>query len=60
MLVIYVFYVAFRVMGPKYYLPDLHSAWYSDFNGGIITHFFQKAFRYTTLSGAAFPRVMSP
>lgn len=54
-LVVYLFYVFFRVMGPKYYLPDLHEAWYYSFKGGIITAFFREAFKYTILSGAAFP-----
>lgn len=54
-LVVYIIYVFFRVMGPKYYLHDLHAAWYNSFKGGVITAFFREAFRYTILSGAAFP-----
>jgi membrane-associated phospholipid phosphatase len=55
MLFIYVFYVFFRVEGPKYWLPDLHAAWYSHFKGGFFVAFFTKVFSKTELSGAAFP-----
>jgi membrane-associated phospholipid phosphatase len=50
-----VFYVFFRVQGPKYWFPELHEAWYGSFKGGIFVAFFQKVFSTATLSGAAFP-----
>lgn len=50
-----VFYVLFRVQGPKYWLPQLRSVWYSQFEGGLFVPFFQHLFDQATLSGAAFP-----
>ena len=55
MLFIYVFYVFFRVEGPKYWLPDLHAAWYGHFKGGFFTSFLTWCFGFADLSGAAFP-----
>ena len=55
MLPVYIFYVFFRVEGPKYFLPVLHESWYGSFNGMFFTRFFQFAFGLTNLSGAAFP-----
>lgn len=56
MLFLYVFYVFFRVEGPKYWLPDLHAAWYGHFRGGLFTSFFtEDVFSHSELSGAAFP-----
>jgi membrane-associated phospholipid phosphatase len=49
------FYIFFRVMGPKYFLPDLREAWYGGFKGGFFVAFFQGLFSATVLSGAAFP-----
>ncbi len=49
------FYIFFRVQGPKYYFPDLHSVWYDDIKGGIFVRFFQGLFSTAVLSGAAFP-----
>lgn len=49
------FYIFFRVMGPKYYFPDLRAAWYGSFKGGFFVAFFQGLFSTTLLSGAAFP-----
>lgn len=50
-----VFYTLFRVQGPKYWLPELRSAWYENFEGGPFVAFFQNLFNGATLSGAAFP-----
>jgi membrane-associated phospholipid phosphatase len=50
-----IFYVFFRVQGPKYWFPELHEAWYGSFRGGVFVAFFQAAFQNVTLSGAAFP-----
>lgn len=55
MLFVYVFYVFFRVEGPKYWLPDLHAAWYGHFKGGFFTSFLSWCFSFADLSGAAFP-----
>jgi membrane-associated phospholipid phosphatase len=49
------FYIFFRVQGPKYYFPDLHSVWYNEIKGGIFVRFFQGLFSTAVLSGAAFP-----
>lgn len=48
-------YVFFRVQGPKYWFGDLHALWYSEFRGGVFVRFFQGLFERATLSGAAFP-----
>ncbi|MBP7263485.1 MAG: phosphatase PAP2 family protein [Spirochaetia bacterium] len=50
-----IWYVFFRVQGPKYWMPDLRELWYGHFQGGPITHFFQNGVDTVTLSGAAFP-----
>ncbi len=50
-----VWYVFFRVQGPKYWLPDLRSAWYDKVEGGIFVGLFKRSLATTTLSGAAFP-----
>jgi membrane-associated phospholipid phosphatase len=50
-----IFYVFFRVQGPKYWFPELNAAWYDHFEGGFFVVFFQRLFANTTLSGAAFP-----
>lgn len=50
-----VWYVFFRVQGPKYWLPDLKSAWYDKVEGGIFVGIFKRSLATTTLSGAAFP-----
>jgi len=54
-LLVDLFYVFFRVQGPKYWFPELHAAWYDGFSGGVFVAFFQRLFATTTLSGAAFP-----
>ncbi len=48
-------YVIFRVQGPKYWFADLHAQWYEHFEGGIFVRFFQGVFEHATLYGAAFP-----
>jgi membrane-associated phospholipid phosphatase len=50
-----VWYVFFRVQGPKYWLPDLRAAWYDSVEGGLFVGLFQRSLATTTLSGAAFP-----
>ncbi len=55
MLVIFTFYIFFRVQGPKYWFPDLKAAWYDHFKGGLFTSFFVHLFDKVNLSGAAFP-----
>lgn len=55
MLFVYVFYVFFRIEGPKYWLPDLRAAGYAHFKGGLITSFLTWCFGFADLSGAAFP-----
>lgn len=55
MAVVFVWYLFFRVEGPKYWFPDLRAAAYGEFTGGIFVRFFQRVFRTTPLYGAAFP-----
>jgi membrane-associated phospholipid phosphatase len=55
MAVVSVWYVFFRVQGPKYWLPDLREAWYDGFTGGFFVGLFQNTLSHATLSGAAFP-----
>jgi membrane-associated phospholipid phosphatase len=55
MMAISIFYIFFRVQGPKYYFEDLHDAWYGGIRGGIFVSFFQRLFSTAVLSGAAFP-----
>lgn len=50
-----VWYVFFRVQGPKYWLPDLREAWYDGFKGGFFVGLFKSTLAHATLSGAAFP-----
>lgn len=50
-----VWYVFFRVQGPKYWVPELRSYWYGNFRGFLFVPFFQRGFETLTLSGAAFP-----
>jgi membrane-associated phospholipid phosphatase len=55
MAVVCVWYVFFRVQGPKYWLPDLRDAWYDGIGGGLFVNLFQQSLAKATLSGAAFP-----
>ncbi len=48
-------YVFFPVQGPKYFFPELHSSWYSNFKGYFFTWFMKGAFSGMNLAGAAFP-----
>jgi membrane-associated phospholipid phosphatase len=50
-----IWYVFFRVQGPKYWLPDLKAAWYYDIKGGLFVSLFKRSLAHATLSGAAFP-----
>lgn len=52
---LYPFYVVCRVMGPKYWFPELNAAWYGHFQGGLFVRLLQGVFEGVTLSGAAFP-----
>lgn len=54
-LTVAVWYVFFRVQGPKYWIPELRSHWYGNFEGFLFVPFFQRGFETVTLSGAAFP-----
>lgn len=54
-LVVSVWYVFFRVQGPKYWIPELRDNWYGNFDGFLFVRFFQRGFDTVTLSGAAFP-----
>ncbi|HTX73734.1 MAG TPA: phosphatase PAP2 family protein [Rectinemataceae bacterium] len=55
MAVIFLFYLFFRVEGPKYWFSDLRETAYGQFSGGFFVRFFQRIFRSTPLYGAAFP-----
>lgn len=50
-----VWYLFFRVQGPKYWLPDLRESWYDGVKGGLFVRLFQHSLAKATLSGAAFP-----
>jgi PAP2 superfamily. len=50
-----VWYVFFRVEGPKYWLADLRASGYGSFEGGPFVGLFQRTLAHATLSGAAFP-----
>jgi len=54
-LTVAVWYVFFRVQGPKYWVPELRNHWYGNFAGFFFVPFFQRGFETVTLSGAAFP-----
>ncbi len=55
MAIIFIWYLFFRVEGPKYWFEDLRREAYGEFTGGFFVHFFQGIFRSTPLYGAAFP-----
>jgi membrane-associated phospholipid phosphatase len=55
MLVAYVFYVFFRVVGPKHYLPDLIAAGYGSLKGGFFTSLEGGILTAAVTTGAAFP-----
>ncbi len=52
---LYIFYCFFPVQGPKYYFSELHSIWYSNFEGYFFTSTMKKMFSEANLGGAAFP-----
>lgn len=54
-LVVNVWYIFFRVQGPKYWIPELKLNWYDHFEGYLFVRFFKRMFNRVTLSGAAFP-----
>jgi membrane-associated phospholipid phosphatase len=51
----YAWYIFFPVKGPKYYLPELHASWYSEFHGYLFTGLMKWIFDRMNLAGAAFP-----
>jgi membrane-associated phospholipid phosphatase len=55
MLASFVFYVFFRVVGPKHYLPDLSAAGYGWLHGGFFARFTGGILSRTVTTGAAFP-----
>jgi len=55
MILIFTWYLFFRVEGPKYWFPDLKSQGYAEFSGDLFVPFFRNVFRNTQLYGAAFP-----
>jgi membrane-associated phospholipid phosphatase len=55
MLVAYVTYVFFRVVGPKHYLPDLVATGYRELKGGIFTAIEEGILGAAITTGAAFP-----
>jgi membrane-associated phospholipid phosphatase len=55
MLVVYVFYVFFRVVGPKHYLPDLIAVGYGRLRGGFFTYLEGGILSAAITTGAAFP-----
>jgi membrane-associated phospholipid phosphatase len=55
MLLSFVFYVFFRVVGPKHYLPDLAAAGYGWMRGGLFTRLEGGILSKAVTTGAAFP-----
>jgi membrane-associated phospholipid phosphatase len=53
--IMYVWFIFFPVMGPKYYFPELNQMWYSNFRGFLFTKVMKGLFNNTNLAGAAFP-----
>lgn len=51
----FIFYVFFRVVGPKHYLPDLAAAGYGWMRGGIFTRLEGGILSRAATTGAAFP-----
>jgi len=51
----YVWFIFFPVQGPKYFFPELHAIWYSNFRGFFFTKIVKGVFNNTNLGGAAFP-----
>lgn len=55
MCLVFAFYVFFRVVGPKHWLPGLAGAGYGGFKGGPITLFAGGVLDRAITTGAAFP-----
>ena len=55
MLVAYVFYALFRVVGPKHYLPDLAAEGLAPLRGGLFRTIEGKILASANTTGAAFP-----
>jgi len=53
--IMYVWFIFFPVQGPKYFFPELHAIWYSNFRGFFFTKIVKGVFNNTNLGGAAFP-----
>jgi membrane-associated phospholipid phosphatase len=53
--IMYVWFIFFPVQGPKYFFPELHEIWYTNFRGFFFTKFMKGVFNNTNLGGAAFP-----
>jgi membrane-associated phospholipid phosphatase len=53
--ILFIWYVFFRVEGPKYFFPELKASWYSNFKGYFFTWLMKGLFSSVNLSGAAFP-----
>jgi membrane-associated phospholipid phosphatase len=53
--IMYVWFIFFPVKGPKYFFPELHAIWYSNFRGFFFTKIVKGVFNNTNLGGAAFP-----
>ena len=53
--IMYVWFIFFPVQGPKYFFPELHAIWYSNFRGFFFTNIVKGVFNNTNLGGAAFP-----
>jgi membrane-associated phospholipid phosphatase len=53
--IMYVWFIFFPVKGPKYFFPELHAIWYSNFQGFFFTKIMKSVFNNTNLGGAAFP-----
>jgi membrane-associated phospholipid phosphatase len=53
--IMYVWFIFFPVKGPKYFFPELHEIWYSNFRGFFFTKIMKGLFNNTNLGGAAFP-----
>jgi membrane-associated phospholipid phosphatase len=55
MCIVYIFYVFFRVVGPKHWLPDLVGQGYGGVPGGLFTFVEGRFLDAAVTTGAAFP-----
>lgn len=53
--VLYVWYVFFPVYGPKYFIDELHTRFYTEFRGYLFVPLMTRMFHGMNLAGAAFP-----